>query len=191
MSSTFRIPAARPRGVLGAVLSAYARRTYGQVPDNALVLLHHRPVLRAVLGLERRVARWRALDPHLKTYAVMASAASIGCSWCLDFGYYLAHTDGLDTSKVRQVPRWRESEDFTPLERDVMEYAEAMTATPPTVTDELSERLRERLGTAALVELTVMVALENQRSRINAAAGLVSQGFSAACERPLDVPSTP
>lgn len=191
MSSTFRIPAARPRGVLGAVLSAYARRTYGQVPDNALVLLHHRPVLRAVLGLERRVARWRALDPHLKAYAVMASAACIGCSWCLDFGYYLAHTDGLDTSKVRQVPRWRESEDFTPLERDVMEYAEAMTATPPTVTDELSERLRERLGTAALVELTVMVALENQRSRINAAAGLVSQGFSAACERPLDVPSTP
>lgn len=191
MSSTFRIPAARPRGVLGAVLSAYARRTYGQVPDNALVLLHHRPVLRAVLGLERRVARWRALDPHLKTYAVMASAASIGCSWCLDFGYYLAHTDGLDTSKVRQVPRWRESEDFTPLERDVMEYAEAMTATPPTVTDELSERLRERLGSPALVELTAMVALENQRSRINAAAGLVSQGFSAACERPLDVPSTP
>ena len=33
---------------------------------------------------------------------------------------------------------------MTDLERDVLAYAEAMTATPPTVTDELSARLRER-----------------------------------------------
>jgi hypothetical protein len=43
---------------------------------------------------------------------------------------------------MRLVPRWRESDVFTPLERDVMEYAEAMSLTPPTVTDEMSARLR-------------------------------------------------
>ena len=78
-----------------------------------------------------------ALDAHLKTYAVMASAGTIGCSWCMDFGYFMAREDGLDLAKVREVPRWRESEAFTDLERDVMAYAEAMTATPPTVTDEM------------------------------------------------------
>ena len=42
-----------------------------------------------------------------------------------------------------------------------MEYAEAMTQTPPTVTDELSARLLDQLGAAALVELTAFVALAN------------------------------
>jgi alkylhydroperoxidase family enzyme len=64
-----------------------------------------------------------------------------------------------------------------------------MTSTPPTVTDEMVSGLVERLGEPALVELTQMVALENMRSRVNAAMGLRSQGFSAACELPLAVPS--
>ena len=90
---------------------------------------------------------------------------------------------------MREVPRWRESDVFTPLERDVMEYAEAMSVTPPTVTDELSHRLQEALGVKAVVELTQLVALENMRSRFNSAAGLQSQGFSDVCELPLAVPS--
>ena len=59
-----------------------------------------------------------------------------------------------------------------------------MTATPPAVTDTMVTTLRTRLGDAAVVELTAMVALENQRSRMNAALGLVAQGFSAACRLP-------
>jgi AhpD family alkylhydroperoxidase len=170
-------------------MSAYARRTYGQIPDNAYVLWHHRPVLKAVLKFEQRVARWRALDPTLKSYAQLASAGVIGCSWCLDFGYFLAHNEGLDLAKVREVPRWRESDVFTPLERDVLEYAEAMSTTPLTVTDELVTRLVDQLGTPAVVELTQMIALENMRSRFNSAAGLQSQGYSDVCELPLAVPS--
>lgn len=185
MPSSFRVPKATLSGAYGKALATYARRVYGQVPDNAYVLFHHQPALRAVLGFERKVARLDRLDPHMKTYAVMAAAASIGCSWCLDFGYYLAHTDGLDTRKVREVPRWREAEVFTDVERAVMAYAEAMTATPPTVDDAMVASLRERLGTEAVVELTLMVAIENERSRFNAAMGLASQGFSDVCELPL------
>jgi len=185
MPSTFRIPRATVTGLYGKVLSAYARRTYGQVPDNAYVLWHHRPVLKAVLGFEQKVAKWDRLDPALKSYAQLASAGVIGCSWCLDFGYFLAHDDGLDLAKVREVPRWRESDVFTPLERDVLAYAEAMSHTPLTVTDEQVARLVDRLGTPAVVELTQMIALENMRSRFNSAAGLQSQGYSDVCELPL------
>ena len=46
-----------------------------------------------------------------------------------------------------------------------MEYAEAMSQTPPTVTDELSARLLEQLGAPALVELTAWIALANQYAR--------------------------
>ena len=49
-------------------------------------------------------------------------------------------------------------------------------------------RLVESLGTAAVVELTQMVALENMRSRFNSAAGMQSQGYSDVCELPLAVP---
>ncbi|CAA9391336.1 MAG: PROBABLE TRANSPOSASE FUSION PROTEIN [uncultured Nocardioides sp.] len=190
MPSSFRIPKARIDGAYGAVMTRVAQRMWGQVPDNAYVLWHNKPVLKAVFGFENKVKKWSALDPHLKAYAEMASAGVIGCSWCLDFGYFLAHTKGLDASKVREVPRWRESEVFTDLEREVMAYAEAMTVTPPTVTDEMVARLDERLGHAAVVELTMMVAIENERSRFNAAMGLASQGFSDVCELPLAVPSS-
>ena len=83
------------------------------------------------------------------------------------------------------MPRWRESEVFTPLEREVLEYAEAMTSTPTTVTDELYARLLGRLGLAAMVELTVFIGLANMASRVNTAGGITSQGYSAACEIPL------
>ena len=182
MPSTFRIPKADLSSLLGRVLSAYARRTYGDVPDFAYVLLHHGPLTRALLGFERKVAKLSACDPQLKAYAVMASAATIGCTWCLDFGYFMAHTDGLDEDKARQVPVWRESTVFTPLERDVLAYAEAMSRTPLEVTDEMVASLHERLGSAALVELTQLIAVENMRSRVNSAMGLASQGFAASCD---------
>jgi AhpD family alkylhydroperoxidase len=184
MPSTFRIPKAPITGLYGRFLTAYARRTYGEVPDGAYVYFHHRPVLRAVLGFEGKVAKWRELDPLLKSYAQLASAGVIGCSWCLDFGYFLAHDEGLDEAKVREVPRWRESDVFTPLERLVMEYAEAMTVTPQEVTDEMAAELRRHLSDGAFVELTMMIAVENERSRFNKALGLSSQGLSDRCELP-------
>lgn len=190
MPSSFRIPKAPITGVYGAVMKSYARHKWGEVPDNGHVYFHNKPVMRAVLAFEGKVQRWKSLDPRLQTYATMAAAGAVGCSWCLDFGYFTARNEGLDLAIVREVPRWRESEVFSPLERRVMEYAEAMTATPPTVTDELSAALLEELGAPAMVELTQLVALENMRSRFNSAAGLASQGYSDVCELPLAIPST-
>ena len=36
-----------------------------------------------------------------------------------------------------------------------------------------------------MVELTMMVAIENERARFNMAAGLQAQGFSDVCEVPM------
>ncbi|GGB46037.1 hypothetical protein GCM10011492_41520 [Flexivirga endophytica] len=190
-TSSFRIPKAPITGLYGAAMRAYARRKWGEIPDNGYVYFHNKPVMRAVLGIEQKVQRWKKLDPSLHSYATMAAAGVIGCSWCLDFGYFTAHNDGLDLAKVRQVPRWRESDVFSPLERQVMEYAEAMSVTPLEVTDEMVSELIDALGTPAMVELTQLIALENMRSRFNSAAGLASQGFSDVCELPLAIRSTP
>ena len=180
--SAVRVPIAEPRSLFDRTVAWYCRRTYGEVLDNALVLMRHRPVLRALFAFEKKVARWDRLDPDLKVLAEMASASMIGCSWCMDFGYFAAHSAGLDTSKLGEVPRWRESDAFTEQERRVLEYTEAVTATPPQVTDAMTEALRADLGEDGFVELTMMIAIENERSRFNHSLGLTSQGFKDHCE---------
>ncbi len=183
--SRARVPLDPPRGIIGRLFTWYAERRFGQVPESMLALAANPRVLRADTRFEMSVARWNALDPQLKALAEMAAASAIECTWCMDFGYFLAHSAGLDLVKISAVPQWRTSTVFTDIERGVLEYTEAMTSTPPTVTDELVEAIREEIGDAALVELTMMVAVENLRSRVNAALGLSSQGFSESCRVPL------
>lgn len=185
MPSTFRIPKAPIKGLSAKLFAVITKRMLGAVPDNGYVYLHHRPVMRSIMLLESRVTRWHALDPTLQSYAQLASAAVIGCSWCLDFGYFQAHHQQLDLAKIREVPRWRESDVFSALEREVLSYAEAMSLTPPTVTDEQVANLIDALGAPAVVELTQLIALENMRSRFNSAAGLQTQGYSEVCALPL------
>ena len=90
----------------------------------------------------------------------------------------------LPEEKIRETANWRGSKIFSELELLVMEYAEAMTATPPRVTDAMVEALRRHLDDAQLVELTAIVAVENLRSRINSALGLTAQGFTDRGELP-------
>jgi alkylhydroperoxidase family enzyme len=185
MSSTTRIPKAEITGFTGWMVKRFSRKLLGDVPEPAEVMWHNRKVLNSSMSFGRKVQKWDQLDPNLRSFAHMAVAAQVGCSWCLDFNYFQTHNEGLDEAKASEVPRWRESPVFDDLERDVMEYAEAMTATPPRVTDELSARLLERLGPAALVELTASVAFANFSTRSNTALGIEAQGFSQACALPL------
>jgi alkylhydroperoxidase family enzyme len=158
---------------------------FGAVPEPLEATWHNPKVSQDSLEFGSKVSAWDAADESLKSFAHMAVASQVGCSWCLDLGYFEAQNHNLDLAKASQVPRWRESDVFTPVERDVLDYAEAMTNTPPTVSDELSARLLDRLGPAALVELTAYIAFANLATRSNVALGVESQGLSAACAIPL------
>jgi alkylhydroperoxidase family enzyme len=190
MTSTPRVPKAEITGVYGAVMKRMGTKMFGAVPEPLEVMWHDRAVLKLYLGLGQKTQKWSECDESLKSYAHMAVASLVGCSWCLDLGYFQAQNEGLDVEKAREVPRWRESDVFTALERDVMEYAEAMSATPPTVTDAMSSRLLDQLGAPAMVELTAWIALANLFARTNSALGIEAQGFAAACGlSPLARPS--
>jgi len=190
MTTDTRIPATEVTGAYGALVKLVARKMLGHVPDSFGVLWHHPAVLKESMRTGRTVDAWDVLDRDLATYAAMAAAATVGCGACLDLNYFMAHSHGLDESKVREVPRWRESTMFTPRERQVMEYAQAASLTPPAVTDELSDALLADLGPAALVELAARVAFMNMSARMNVALGIHSDEFAAACGLPpLAVPS--
>ncbi len=174
-----------PRAELNIEMGESMLRQLGAIPEPVEVAWNNPKVAEATQEYAAKVNAWDAADKSLKTFAHMAVAAQVGCSWCLDINYFLARHQNLDLNKASQVPRWRESEVFTPLERDVLEYAEAMTNTPPTVTDELYASLLERLDPAAMVELTAYIAFANMAGRNNTAHGITSQGYSDACEIPL------
>jgi AhpD family alkylhydroperoxidase len=190
-----RISLDPPRTALLRVAKWYSKRVYGAELDPGLALAHNTRVLYAEARFERAIAKFDKLDPVLKELAVMAAATCIGCSWCMDFGYWDARKLGIAHERLRAVPAWREHRElFSEPELAVMEYAEAMCQTEPAVTDEMAAHLLKLLGEAAFVELTVMVGVENLRSRVNTALGLRSQGFADRCEIPVPsgtVPSRP
>jgi alkylhydroperoxidase family enzyme len=184
MSTQTRIPPAEISGVYGALVKVAAKKMIGRVPDSIGVLWNHPRIMKDSMSIGRKAEGWHELAPDLASYAGMASAATVGCSFCLDFNYFMAHNAGLDEAKVREVPRWREATVFSPLERRVMEYAEAASQTPPAVTDELSDELLAELGPAAMIELAARVAFMNMTARMNVALGIHSEQFADSCGLP-------
>ena len=158
--------------------SWFSRRRYGVMPDPGAAIGHNRQVGRSYAIFELQVERWHTLDRGLKDLAMTAAAARIRCAWCMDFGFWPATMDhAVPRAKVEAAPTWRDGGLFSRLELLVVAYAEAMTASPPEVTDNLVAELRKQLSEAELVELTAVIAAENMRSRINSALGLTAQGF--------------
>lgn len=185
-----RIPFPEPTTTLGRIARWYSIKKYGIEIEPVQAALNNPQVLMAIGRMERSIPKWKALSPTLQALAIMASASAIGCSWCMDFGYWEFHNQGVDPRKLRDIPRWHDSDVYSPIERNVLAYAEAMTVTPPAVTDEMVEELRTELSDNQLIELTALIAIENQRSRINSALGFTSQGFKERCELDPSLSST-
>ena len=89
-------------------------RLLGAVPEPVEVSYNNPKVAVSSQEFSAGGATWDAADASLKTFAHMAVAAQVGCSWCLDVNYFLAQNHNLDLAKASQVPRWRDSDVFTP-----------------------------------------------------------------------------
>jgi AhpD family alkylhydroperoxidase len=107
-----RISLDPPRMLSYRIGGWFLRRRFGAVLDPYRAQGHYMPVAQAFGKLEQSAAKWRALDRRLRDLADMAAAVKIGCPWCMDFGYWVLHTDGIPREKIEAVPRWRESQVF-------------------------------------------------------------------------------
>jgi alkylhydroperoxidase family enzyme len=174
-----------PMGLVPRLARRYTRRRFGRMVEPTAAASHHSGVLVGMGALETVARRgWNKLDPTLRWLAIQEASAHIGCSWCIDYGYYEGLHEGVDPEKVRSAPNWRQSPLFDGRERLVLEYAARATSCPAEVTDDLAARLRLEFSDAEMVELAAWVALENFRSRFNAGLGLRSQGFAESCRVP-------
>ena len=84
---------------------------------------------------------------------------------------------GASDEKIAALPRYRESELFSEAERVALELADAATALPHDVSDELFARVQEHFSDPEIVELSYIIALENFRSRFNRTLRIEAQGF--------------
>jgi len=184
MGERARIPGTDLAGFQGGLLRLAIRRKLGAVPQSISVMWNHPAVFKDLMRMGRRMDKWGRLDEGLASLAVMAAAAEIGCHACLDLNYFLAHDRGLDPAKAREVPRWRESTVFAPIERQVLEYSEAVCQTPPAVTDDLSAALLAELGADGLIELTARIGFMNLSARMNISLGIGSEHFADSCGLP-------
>ena len=165
----------------------YTKRRFGEVPEPFAVVAHHPRLLVAYAAHETMLqSASRKLPTSVRELAVLWTARTIGCSWCVDFGSMLLRLDGLDVERIKDIEDYATSPRFTDDERAAIAYADAMTTDPHSVTDDQVADLRTRFGESGVVELTYQIGTENMRARMNTALGITEQGFNSgdACRIP-------
>jgi alkylhydroperoxidase family enzyme len=184
-----RIPGVptKDAGLLLRLGYRFARRRFGAVPEPMTVSAHHRKLLiaggRHELAVDRSA---KTLPLNIREIAVYRTAQRLNCTWCIDFGTMLQRHEGLDIERLKDIDNYPTSPAYSHQERLAIAYADAMSATPVTVTDEQVAELRAEFGDKGVIELTYLIALENMRARNNIALGITDQGFTsgAACRVP-------
>ncbi|HEX4436914.1 MAG TPA: carboxymuconolactone decarboxylase family protein [Solirubrobacteraceae bacterium] len=208
MSRLEGVPARRHP--LTRLIYAATRREVKKLTGKALltpdipIRAHRMPQLLGYAALEKSVAARPKVPERLRALAVLKSAVMQGCEMCQDIGSFEAREHGVGDAQMRDLHCYGESPEFDATERLVLDLAVAMTLTPVRVDDELVEQLRAVFDEPQIVELVHLVAVENLRSRFNAAFGLSAAGFSEgmACARmesaadhdgltPAQAPDTP
>jgi AhpD family alkylhydroperoxidase len=163
----------------------YVRRSYGK-PIEVTGVIAHRPwELIGYSTLEFGHERSHAVEARLKALGEMKAATLAGCQFCIDIGSALSRKAGVTEEQLRDFNNYTESDAFSPVEKLVLEYAEAMTRTPVDVSDELHARMKEHFSDAQIVELSAGIAIENFRARFNYALDITPAGFSEGMYCPL------
>lgn len=174
-------------GLVTRLMYRYAKRQFGEVPEPFTVAAHHSRLLIANAVHEGLLQSGsKKLPASVRELAVFWTARTVGCSWCVDFGSMLMRLDNLDVDRLKHIDEYATSPLFTDDERAAIEYANAMTTDPHTVTDEQVADLQRRFGDDGVIELTYQIGVENMRARMYSALGITEQGFSSgdACRVP-------
>ncbi|MFI6997809.1 carboxymuconolactone decarboxylase family protein [Nocardia sp. NPDC050175] len=157
--------------------------------DLAGWLLRRPQILFSTMMFESALLFANRLDPKLKELAELKTAGLVNCEFCLDIGSALAQSTGLTEQQLADLPRYRTSDAYTDLEKLVIAFAEAMTATPAVDLEDLRTTLLTHLSKSQLAELAATIAWENQRARLNQGlgvrpTGMAEGGMCALPERP-------
>lgn len=124
--------------------------------------------------LDRKKAR---LSPELRAMLMTRVSQQCQCAFCIDANTLRLAQRCNVLEKVQAVAHWPCSTLFSDAERAALEYADAMTATPPLISPQQKEALKRYYDDEAICEMTALVAFQNLSARFNAALEIPSQGL--------------
>lgn len=124
--------------------------------------------------LERRRSR---LAPELRALLMTRVSQQCRCAFCIDANSLRLAERCNALGKVQAVADWPRSALFSEEERAALAYADAVTATPPVVTDAQKAALKQHYSDDAIAEMTALIAFQNLSARFNAALDIPSQGL--------------
>jgi uncharacterized peroxidase-related enzyme len=135
------------------------------VPNFLRVLAHSPELLEGFIALNGGLNRIK-LDPKLRELAYIRASEINSCGYCLQHHKKAGRKAGLDERQINETENHAGLEIYDELQQDVLQYAEEVTRNVA-VSDDLAERLKQRLTEQELVELAVTVALANFTNRIS------------------------
>jgi AhpD family alkylhydroperoxidase len=166
-------------GMQARIATFFAGRQYGaEIVESVGVYAQNPRLMNWFVAFNRAVEKQDRVPDRLRELAVLKAATVVECEFCMDIGSEYARRSGLSDAQLLALHDAEASGLFDADELLVINYARAMSVTPPEVDDQAVAALRERYGDRGVLELTHLIAWENGRARTNAALGIGAGGFS-------------
>jgi 4-carboxymuconolactone decarboxylase len=166
-------------GLQARIATFFARRQYGtEIVESVAVYAQNPRLMNWFAAFNRAVEKQDRVPARLRDLAALKAATVVECEFCMDIGSEYARRSGLTDPQLLALHDAEASGLFDADELLIINYARAMSVTPPAVDDQLVAALRERYGDRGVLELTHLIAWENTRARTNAALGIGAGGFS-------------
>ena len=128
----------------------------------------------------------RKLDPKLRELGQMRAGWARGSQFVFSQHCKAARAYGVTEDQIIAIPHWQIADCFTPIERAVLAYTDAMVLMGGRVADAIFEALRASLDPEMIVELTYIVAWYDMHAVTSKALRLE---FDDVPERIVEVPA--
>lgn len=99
----------------------------------------------------------RELDPKLRELGQMRAGWAVQSQFVFSQHCKAARDHGVDEAQIEAIPHWQVADCYSPVERAVLAYTDAMALDRGRVPDPVFELLHDNLSEVAILELTYIV----------------------------------
>ena len=128
----------------------------------------------------------RKLDPKLRELGQMRAGWARGSQFVFSQHCKAARAYGVTEDQITAIPHWQIADCFTPLERAVLAYTDAMVLMGGRTADGIFDALKANLDDEMIVELTYIVAWYDMHAVTTKALRLE---FDDVADRIVEVPA--
>lgn len=138
---------------------------------------------RAMLQLERYV-RNSGIHPTLLELIKIRASQINGCAFCIDMHTKDARLNGETEQRIYALNAWRETPFFTPEERAVLAFTEAVTLIAThSVSDEIYDEVSRYFTPDEIINLLMAIATINSWNRIAITTRMVPGSYEPQAQK--------